>query len=111
MRTANVYRNGQLTGVLIQHRTDSYEFRYDDLWFSNNALPAISLTLSKTQQVHKSHHLFPFFFNILSEGVNRKLQCRQLKIDKTDYFGLLLATASIDTIGAVTVVPVINKKE
>jgi HipA-like protein len=46
---------------------------------------------------------------MLSEGANKKLQCRQLKIDENDYFGLLLATATHDTIGAVTVKPVENK--
>ena len=42
---------------------------------------------------------------MLSEGVNRKLQCRQLQIDENDYFGLLLATGGTETIGAVSVKP------
>ena len=50
--------------------------------------------------------LFPFFFNMLSEGDNRKLQSRMLHIDEDDDFGILLATAQYDTIGAVTVKPV-----
>jgi len=40
---------------------------------------------------------------MLSEGVNRRLQSRQLKIDENDHFGLLLATAQYDTIGAISV--------
>lgn len=108
---ARVYRNGQLAGRLIQNSPGSYEFQYDDAWFSNDSLPAISLTLPKTQQVYKADHLFPFFFNMLSEGMNKKLQCRQLRIDEKDYFGLLLATASNDTIGAITIVPVKNENE
>lgn len=110
MHIANVYRNGQLAGSLIQYSPESYEFRYDDAWFLNRTLPAISLTLPKSQQVYKANHLFPFFFNMLSEGMNRKLQCRQLRIDKKNYFGLLLATASNDTIGAITIVPVNQNK-
>jgi serine/threonine-protein kinase HipA len=102
MRKANVYRNGKLVGVLTQFSTNNYEFRYDDNWFANSALPAVSLTLPKNKQVYKSEYLFPFFFNMLSEGVNRQLQSRQLKIDEKDYFGLLLATAKTDTIGAIT---------
>ncbi|MBA7577354.1 hypothetical protein ES708_19205 [subsurface metagenome] len=108
---ARVYRNRQLAGSLIQNSPKSYEFRYDDAWFSNDTLPAVSLTLPKTQQVYKADHLFPFFFNMLSEGMNKKLQCRQLRIDEKDYFGLLLATASNDTIGAITIVPVKTAKE
>ena len=102
MQKANVYRNGKLTGVLTQFSANDYEFRYDDNWFVNDDLPPISLTMPKSKQVYKSEHLFPFFFNMLSEGVNRKLQTRQLKIDEKDYFGLLLATAQTDTIGAIT---------
>ena len=104
MKAADVYYNGSLAGELIQHANNSYEFRYLDSWFTNDALPAISLTLPKLAQIYKSDHLFPFFFSLLSEGYNRKLQCRLLKIDEKDYFGLLLATASADTIGPVTVV-------
>lgn len=106
MRKAKVYRHGQLAGILIQYNAEKYEFRYTDDWFSNENLPSISLTLPKTKQTHKADHLFPFFFNMLSEGVNKKLQCRRLKIDENDHFGLLLATANKDTIGAVTVKPV-----
>jgi serine/threonine-protein kinase HipA len=102
MRKANVLRNGKLVGVLTQFSANNYEFRYDDNWFANSALPAVSLTLPKNKQVYKSEYLFPFFFNMLSEGVNRQLQSRQLKIDEKDYFGLLLATAKTDTIGAIT---------
>ncbi len=106
MRTLIVYRNGERAGVLIEHNPKDYEFRYDDAWFANDKLPAISLTLPKTRQTYRSDHLFPFFFNMLSEGVNKKLQCRQLKIDENDHFGLLAATATYDTVGAVTVKPV-----
>ncbi len=103
MRKANVYRNGQLVGTLIQPNQKSYEFRYDDVWFVNRELPAVSMTMPKTKQSYTSDHLFPFFFNMLSEGVNRKLQTRQFKIDEKDYYGLLLATAKTDTIGAITI--------
>jgi HipA-like protein len=103
MRKANVYRNGELVGVLTQFAPNDYEFRYNDNWFANGELPAISLTMPKSLQVYKSEYLFPFFFNMLSEGVNRQLQTRHLKIDEKDYFGLLLATAKTDTIGAITI--------
>lgn len=103
MRKADVYRNGERVGVLTQFSTNDYEFRYDDNWFANGDLPAISLTMPKNQQVYKSEYLFPFFFNMLSEGANRQLQTRYLKIDERDYFGLLLATAKTDTIGAITI--------
>ena len=103
MNKAEVYRNGEQAGILTKHANGSYEFRYEDEWFAKNDRPAISLTLPKTQQTYLSKVLFPFFFNMLSEGANKQLQCRQLKIDENDHFSLLLATASQDTIGAITV--------
>lgn len=106
MQQAAVYRNKVLAGILTKHHTSLYEFRYDDDWFNNQTLPAISLTLPKTRQVYKADHLFPFFFNMLSEGVNRRLQARHLKIEETNYFALLLATAHNDTIGAITIKPI-----
>jgi serine/threonine-protein kinase HipA len=59
--------------------------------------------MSKKQLTHNSEHLFPFFYNMISEGTNRVVQSKQLKIDEKDFFGLLLATAQYDTIGAITV--------
>ena len=106
MRSVEVYRNHDLAGVLTEDDNKQYSFRYNDVYYSDTQKPAVSLTLPKTQQVYTADHLFPFFFNILSEGVNRKLQSRALKIDEGDYFGLLAATAQFDTIGAVTVKPV-----
>ncbi|MBI5219205.1 MAG: HipA N-terminal domain-containing protein [Bacteroidia bacterium] len=109
MRKAEVYRNGILAGVLTEENRKSYVFRYESSYLNDINKPAISLTLPKTEQEYRSKYLFPFFFNMLSEGVNKKLQCAQLKIDEEDHFGLLLATAQYDTIGAVTVKPIASK--
>ena len=105
MRKAAVYRNGELVGTLTEESRSNYIFRYDHRWFADAKKPAVSLTLPKSQQEYHSEYLFPFFFNLLSEGVNRQLQSRQLKIDEADHFGFLLATAQYDTIGAITVQP------
>lgn len=106
MRKAKVYRNGLYAGTLTEESRKSYSFLYDDAYFRDTSKPAISLTLPKTQQEYHSEYLFPFFFNMLSEGENRKLQSTQLRIDEEDHFGLLMATAQHDTIGAVTVRPI-----
>jgi len=87
----------------ISYRHSQFIFKYSDDYFNDSQKKAISVTLPKTQQEYQSKTLFPFFFNMLSEGVNRKLQCRQLQIDENDYFGLLLATGGTETIGAVSV--------
>lgn len=92
--------------MLEEDDSRHYVFRYADAWWADSNKPAISLTLPKSLQEYRSTYLFPFFFNMLSEGVNRQLQCVQLKIDEDDHFGLLLATAQHDTVGAVTIKPV-----
>jgi len=106
MRKAEIYRNGDLAGILTETDRRTYEFRYTSEYRNDNSKPAISLTLPKDKPVFISDCLFPFFFNMLSEGTNRSIQSRQLRIDENDYFGLLLATAQFDTIGAITVKPV-----
>jgi len=106
MKSAKVLWNGQLAGIITQVDSSHYEFEYTDAWLIDNTKPAISLTFPKKQKKYRSDHLFPFFFNMLSEGVNRNLQSRMLKIDQKDHFGLLLATGSNDSIGAVKVVPI-----
>ncbi|MES2518983.1 MAG: HipA N-terminal domain-containing protein [Bacteroidota bacterium] len=107
MRQLAIYKNNIFAGILTEENRQDYRFEYDEkyLLFSDNQ--SISLTLPKAQQVFKSTFLFPFFYNMLSEGVNRKLQCRLLKIDENDNFGLLAKTTQVDTIGAITVKPLL----
>ena len=106
MRKGNVYNNGILAGELTETSPKKYLFRYDDDYFKDSSMPAISLTLNKSQQEYHSDCLFPFFYNMLSEGSNRIMQARLLHVDEKDHFGILLATAQIDATGATTVKPV-----
>ena len=106
MRAMEIYRNGVLAGLLSEENRNNFVFRYEERYFNDTTKPAISLTLPKSKIEYRSDYLFPFFFNMLSEGVNRKLQNIQLKIDEEDNFGLLMATAQYDTIGAITVKPI-----
>ncbi len=106
MRKVEVFRNGVLAGILTEVDRNSYVFCYEDSYFNDKTKPAISLTLPKNQKEYQSEYLFPFFYNLLSEGVNRALQSKQLRIDENDSFGFLMATAQYDTIGAITVKPV-----
>jgi len=102
-----VFINDDLAGYLTK-ADNGFIFRYDDVYYQDQRKKPISVTFPKTQQEYKSSYLFPFFFNMLSEGTNRRLQCRQLQIDENDYFGLLQATCNNETIGAVTVRPIKN---
>ena len=103
MRQGKVYNNDVLAGLLTQTNEGDFVFHYSNTYFFNTNAPAISVTLPKTKQNHQSSILFPFFFNMISEGANKRIQSRFLKIDENDYFELLLKTASNETIGAITV--------
>jgi len=103
MRAAKIFTNNILAGILTENNNGSFSFRYDDNYFQNPEYSSISLTLPKTQKEFHSNTLFPFFFNMLSEGVNRQVQSWIFKIDEEDSFGLLMALEKNDIIGAVTI--------
>jgi HipA-like protein len=102
-RKAGVYNNGILAGVLEKTDEGEYVYRYDEAYFHDAGMHAISLSLPKDRQEFRLRTLFPFFYGLLSEGVTRQTQCRLLRIDERDHFSLLLATAGSDTIGSITV--------
>lgn len=106
MRQCRVYVKGIPAGTLTESDDFRYIFQYDDVYFNDRSLPAVSLTLPKTQTHYESDVLFPCFFNILSEGENRLLQSQLLHIDANDDFGILMETAQYDTVGSITVKPI-----
>ena len=106
MRQCKVFVHGVYAGILTE--TDSpreYRFKYDEKYRHQNGEP-ISLTMPLTDDTYRSKVLFPYFFNMLSEGENRVMQSSYLKINKDDDFGILLETACHDTPGAVTIEPI-----
>ena len=109
MREGAVYVGGVFAGTILELDREGYVFTYDDAYFSDQSCPAVSLTLPKKRKTYRSPHLFPFFANMLSEGSNRAVQSILHHVDADDDFGILLATAYIDTTGAVTVKRVGNE--
>lgn len=99
---ANVYFREYLAGCIIKNK-EGFTFTYDNDYFKDVTKPAIAISFPKNNKIFKSKYLFPFFFGLLSEGYNKEIQCRNLKIDEKDYFTRLLKTAYSDTIGAITV--------
>lgn len=103
MRRAAVLYKDEKAGLLEQLSDGSFEFRYLDEWVENPSKPSICLNFPKRKESYRSNFLFPFFFNMLPEGANKKSVCFNNRIDEDDYFGILLTTAGFDTIGAVRV--------
>ena len=104
MRSGQVFYKNELAGTLTQLDNGSFLFQYDEQWLNDSSKPSISLTMPKNKIEFQSSTLFPFFFNLIPEGVNKQLICRKKRIDRDDYFGLLLEVAGGDTIGAVKVI-------
>ena len=101
MRSARVFYNGQLAGILS--KSDRiYRFTYDKGYLNTKGSKPVSLTMPLREEPYESDVLFPTFTNRLSEGSNKAIQNKLLKIDEKDYFSLLLATAGNEIIGPVT---------
>lgn len=101
-RKAEVFQNQDLAGIL-EKNAEGYFFTYDSAYLQNSDTPPISLMMPKRAEPYHSPILFPYFFNMLPEGFNKKGICWRLKIDENDYFTLLLKVAHTETIGAITV--------
>ena len=97
-----MYVHDAEAGLLQETDDREYVFTYHDDYQGD----PVCLAMPVRQKVYRSDHLFPYFFNMLSEGANRQVQSTLLHIDEKDDFGIMLATAQYDTIGAVTVKPV-----
>ena len=104
MRSGQVLYKNELAGMLCQLDNGHFIFRYNEQWLNDRSKPSVSLTFPKTKMEFQSSTLFPFFFNLIPEGVNKRLICSKKRIDLDDYFGILLEVAGGDTIGAVKVI-------
>lgn len=107
MRRCEVYVHGIKAGILTELDNHEYVFEYDKTYLTGNENPPVCLNMPLRTEAYHAKSLFPFFFNLLSEGENRKMQAQLLHIAPEDDFGILMATAQTDTIGAVTVKPII----
>lgn len=99
---AEVKLNDKTVGYLEKVGAEHYSFDYVDGY--NGPPIARSFKDTRKHYVRADGKLFPFFAGLLSEGRQKDIQCRLLKIDPDDEYSRLLKTAS-RTIGAVTVHP------
>ena len=97
-----VFYNDRPAGLLTK-TGKTYRFAYHEAYLNDPGNRPVSFTLPLRKEVYESDTLFPAFINMLSEGSNKRIQCRMLRIDENDYFSLLLATTSNDSIGPITI--------
>jgi len=104
MKCVTVYVKGVEAGVLAKFRRGGYEFRYTRQ-YRESPRPSVAFSISKRKAVHRSGVLFPFFYGLLAEGEQKRMQCRDLRIDENDHFTRLAETCREGAIGAVYVLP------
>lgn len=102
MRQCKVYVHDIEAGILQETDSGSYVYTYHPGYKGT----PVCLAMPVRAEPYRSHNLFPYFFNMLSEGSNRQVQSMLHHIDENDDFGIMLVTAGVDTIGAVTVKPI-----
>ena len=101
MRQLEVYVNEVKAGMLTeQNPGKGYTFVYSAEYVASEC-PPVSLSLPKRTEPYEAENLFPFFTNMLPEGANRRVVCREKRIDEKDFFGMLMATVGTDMIGSV----------
>ena len=100
MRQAFIYNQDQLAGLLTEDE-DGYTFQYDTAYIKSSDAEPVSLTLPISEKPYTSLILFPFFDGLIPE--------KSWKINRRDRMSLLLACCK-DCIGAVSVIPILNKE-
>ena len=100
LRKAEVHFKNDLAGYLSE-TNEGYIFQYDEEFLKKN-IP-ISISLPPREEPFQSAELFSFFKGLLPEGWYLDIVCSKEKKDPRDFFGVLASTASIGTIGAVTI--------
>ena len=96
MRKCEVYIHLIKVGELVEVDSHHYTFTYSSHYLQDKNHPPVCLNMPLREDSYESDHLFPFFFNMLSEGENRMMQSQYLHIPPEDDFGILLPTPSID---------------
>lgn len=101
MRQCKVLVHDIEAGILQETDDRKYVFTYNDDYIGD----PVCIAMPVRKEPYHSDYLFPYFFNMLSEGENRQIQSQLWHIDENDDFGIMLKTAQFDTIGAITIKP------
>ncbi|MGK3965364.1 HipA N-terminal domain-containing protein [Sorangium sp. So ce118] len=102
-RRGTVSLDGTRAGT-IEEIPGGSRFTYDRAYLDRPDAIPLSPTLPLRPEPYESRGLHPFFENLLPEGWLLDQTCRKLGLDRTDAFGLMLATCA-DCAGAVEIVP------
>lgn len=110
MRSAKIYYQSTLAGLLTETDDGEYVFQYDDSYIKNHPDDFISFTMPVRKEPYKDKRLFPFFEGLIPEGWLLDIASRNWKINRNDRMGLLLACCK-NCIGAVSVELILSDNE
>jgi serine/threonine-protein kinase HipA len=98
MKTAHVFQQDQLAGVLEARDNGSYRFTYEPGFRGE----PVSLTMPASQPVWEFPRFPAPFEGLLPEGVQLEALLRIRKLDRDDLFGQLLAVGH-DVVGSLRI--------
>ena len=98
MKSARIYQQRQLAGILEAKDDGSYRFIYDRAFHGE----PVSLTMPRSQSVWEFSKFPAPFEGLLPEGVQLDALLKQRKLDKNDLFSQLLAVGS-DVVGSLCI--------
>jgi serine/threonine-protein kinase HipA len=102
-RSARIYVNDDLAGILTESSDGEYSFQYISEYLANENSQAVSLTLPKRKEAYIANTLFPFFDGLIPEGWLMDIGVKNWKLNAKDRMGLLLFLCA-DCIGNVSVI-------
>ena len=89
MRQCKVFVHDVEAGILQETDSREYIFTYNEGYHGE----PVCLAMPVRQEPYRSEHLFPYFFNMLSEGANREIQSMVHHIDEHDDFGIFIQSS------------------
>ena len=110
MRSAKIYYDRVLAGILRETDDGEYVFQYTKEYVENYPDQFITFTMPVQEEGYMSNWLFPFFEGLIPEGWLLDIASKSWKININDRMGLLLACCS-NCIGAVSVEPLTGNED
>lgn len=105
MRSAEIYYDNLLAGILNESDDGEYKFTYTREYVENHPDQFLTFTMPVSEHPCVSNRLFPVFEGLIPEGWLLDIATKNWKISQNDQMGLLLACCK-NCIGALSVVPV-----
>ena len=110
MRSAEIFYNEILAGLLTETNDGQYTFQYDKEYVKTHPDKFITFTMPVTENIYTETRLFPFFEGLIPEGWLLDIASKNWKINPNDRMGLLMSCCQ-NCIGAVSVKAIHNEDE